>query len=73
MQALLVSVIADFVTTADELSFAGITVAGGGAIAATTGTAVTAGGVGAGALTDDVIHVVDDGTAALTGAGSEVS
>ena len=61
--------ISDFTTTSDKLSFDGITVTGGGAIAATTGTAVAAGGVTAGALTDDTIYVIDNGGTALTSGG----
>lgn len=63
--------ITDFTTTSDKLSFDGITVTGGGAIAATSGTLATSGAVVAGALTDDSVYVVTNGGAALTLAGSE--
>jgi hypothetical protein len=61
----------DFATTSDKLSFDGITITGGGAITATTGTAVTVGTVAAGALTDDTIYVINNGAVALTAAGTE--
>jgi hypothetical protein len=63
--------ISGFKTTSDKLSFDAITVAGGGAIAATSGTAVTAGGVTAGALTDDLVYVINNGATALTAAGTQ--
>jgi len=61
----------DFKTTSDKLSFDGITITGGGAIAATAGTAVTSGSHAAAALTDDKINVISDGATALTSAGTE--
>ena len=64
-----VDTITGFVTTVDKLSFDGITVSGGGAIAAVVGTAVASAGVTAGALTDDTIYVISDGATALTAAG----
>lgn len=64
--------ITDFATTSDKLSFDGITITGGGAIAATSGTAVNSTtNITAGALTDDTVYVISDGGNSLVAAGSE--
>lgn len=63
--------ITGFKTTSDKLSFDAITITGGGSIAAVAGTAVTAGAVVAGAITNDTIYVINTGATALTAAGVE--
>lgn len=63
--------ITGFTTGGDTLAFAGINIAGGGAIAATTGTAVSAGTVTAGALADDTIYVINDGSKSLVNGGTK--
>lgn len=59
--------ISDFVSGSDKLSFDGIFFA----LTATGGTAVTAGGVTAGALTSNKVNVINNGGASLLAAGAE--
>jgi hypothetical protein len=60
------NIITNFDTTVDDLDVNGLT-----ADANNATTSVTAGGVTAGALTNENVYVIDDGATALTGAGSQ--
>ena len=63
--------ITNFKTGSDKFSFDGITITGGGAIASTTGVAITSGSKAAGALTNDTINVISNGGVSLTSGGIE--